>query len=256
MTQYTLFTDFATLDKKTAGNWVANCSQLADVAFKDSCDEVRILGNLLVLEQYFHTFEQGMKETGQKPAEIMYEAIQILWDYLYEKIIPSDFEDFANNVYACVLEYMVGEELTDKQFAFYNSHFLNNNACCFQWDILSWVSYLLLELIAIHGGRLDFDEFEEYDRIDFVQIDEMLNALNDACIEFAGVDCPSSMARDVIKAMEEVYATPLFQSIISKVQKSLQDALHAKPEDYKRLKEEYSKTSILPEEFAAAFSKF
>ena len=84
----------------------------------------------------------------------------------------------------------------------------------------------------------------------------MLNALNDACIEFADVDCPSSMAKDVIKAMEEVYITPLFQSIIWKVQKGLQDAIHVKPEDYKKLKEEYRKASILPEKLAVAFLEF
>ena len=69
-----------------------------------------------------------------------------------------------------------------------------------QWAILSWASYLFLELIAINGGRLDYDEFEECYFVDFAQIDEMLNVLNDACIEFAGIDCPSNMAKDVMKA--------------------------------------------------------
>lgn len=33
MAEYTLFTDFTSLNRKNAGNWVANCSKLADEAF-------------------------------------------------------------------------------------------------------------------------------------------------------------------------------------------------------------------------------
>lgn len=40
------------------------------------------------------------------------------------------------------------------------------------------------------------------------------NVLNDAYIEFAGVGSPSSMAKNVMKAIEDVYETPLFQLIV------------------------------------------
>ncbi|MCI7657666.1 hypothetical protein [Anaerotignum sp.] len=253
MIEYRLFADFTSLSRKNAGDWVANCSSLADEVFRNSSNQTRLLGNLLVLEQYFHTLKQGLKERGEEPGEITYQALDMLWDYLYGKIKPVDFEDFANKVYACVLDYMVGEELTEGQAAFYKNHFADDNIKSLNWEILAWASYLLLELTAIHGGQLDFDEFEGCDFVDFIQIDEMLNVLNDVCIEFAGVECPSSKAKDVIKAMEDVYETPLFQSIVLKIQKGLKDALHARPEAYERLREEYSQYGILPEEFAADF---
>ena len=86
---------------------------------------------------------------------MMYEDIDMLWDYLYGKIKPSDFEGFANNVYACVLEYMVGEELTDEQSEFYKNNFPEGDINSLHWEILAWASYLLLELTAIHGGRMN-----------------------------------------------------------------------------------------------------
>lgn len=256
MKELTIFSDFATYNKKEAGEWVSNCSQLAKEAFQNQSDEVRLLGNLLVLEQYFHTYEQGLEENGQKPAAIMYQAIQMLWDFLAGEVGVADFESFANHLYACVLEYMVGEQLTEEQGDFYQKHFPGDASSLCQWDILSWVSYLMLELAAIHGGRLDFDEFEACDAIDFVQIDEMLNFLNDACIDFAGIVCPSSRAADVMKALEDVCATPLFQSVVEKVQKGLQDALEAKPENYEALREQYQEYAILPQQFAADLLTF
>lgn len=256
MTAYKLFADFTSLNRKKAGDWVANCSTLADEAFRNSSNKTRLLDNLLVLEQYFNTLKQGIKENSAEVEPIVYKAMDMIWDYLYGKVKVFDFEDFANNLYACVLEYMVGEELTEEQYKFYQNNFSDDDINSLHWSILSWVSYLFLELLAIHGGRLDFDEFEECDFIDFVQIDEMLNGLNDACIDFAGVECPSSMAKDVIKAMEDVYETPLFQSIVLKIQKGLKDALHAKPENYEKLREEYSQYSILPKEFAADFLNY
>lgn len=256
MAEYKIFADFTSLNRKDASDWVSNCSVLVNEAYRNSSNQTRILGNLLILEQYFNTLKQGLNENGEEPEKITYQAVDLLWDYLYGKVKPADFEDFANNLYACMLEYMVGEELTEEQTVFYKNHFTNDSMASLHWNILAWASYLLLELLAIHGGRLDFDEFEECDFIDFAQIDEMLNVLNDACVEFAGVECPSSMAKDVIKAMEDVYETPLFQSIVLKVQKSLKDALYAKQEDYEKLREEYSHCAILPKEFAVDFLEY
>ncbi len=256
MDDYAVFIDFKLLNRKRAGDWVANFSGLSEEAFRNSSNKTRLLGNLLVLEQYFNTLKHGLKEYGKEAEPIVNKAVGLLWDYLYGKAGVSDFEDFANNAYACVLEYMVGEELTDEQLKFYNNNFSGENMYSFSWEILSWASYLLLELTAIHGGRIDFSEFEECCFIDFAQIEEAINVLNDACIEFAGIECHSSKAKDVMKAMEDVYETPLFQSIVLKIQKSLKDALHSKPEDYEKLRNEYSRYSMLPEEFAADFLEF
>ena len=256
MAAHTLFCDFASLNRKDAGDWVSNCSKLADEAFKNSSNQTRLLGNLLVLEQYMHTLEQGLQENGEEPLPITYQSIQMLWDYLDGKMKPSDFADFANSLYACVLEFVVGEELTEEQSAYYENHFPEGNDNLVQWEILCWASFLMLELLSIYGERLDFDEFESCDAVDFVEIDEMLNGLNDACIDFAGVECPSSYAKDVLKAIEDVYETSLFQSIVLQIQKALKDALDALPEDYAKLRKEYRHSAILPQEFASNFMEY
>lgn len=51
---------------------MSNCSKLADEAFKNSSNQTRLLGNLLVLEQYMHTLEQGLQENGEEPLPITY----------------------------------------------------------------------------------------------------------------------------------------------------------------------------------------
>ena len=79
----------------------------------NSDNKTRLLGNLVILEQYFNTLKDGLNKNDEKPSSITYKSIDMLWDYLYWKIKISDFEEFANNLYACVLEYMVGEDLTD-----------------------------------------------------------------------------------------------------------------------------------------------
>lgn len=256
MAEYTLFTDFTTLSKKDADDFVANFGRLANDTFQNKSNQLRILGNLLVLEQYFNTLCQAMTAKSEEPIPIVHETIDMLWDYLYGKIEIHDFEDLANNIYACVLSYMVGEELTDEQYEFYEKYFDNSEDNLFQWNVISWVSTLFMELTAIHGGRLDFDEFECCEYIDFVEIDEMLNVLSDACIEFTDIERKSNMAKDVIEAFENVYITPLFQSIIYKVQKGLKDAINAEVEDYEKLRNEYKNYTILPEEFAVAFLEF
>lgn len=58
MSVHTLFCDFASLNRKDAGDWVSKCSKLADEAFLNSSNQTRLFGNLLVLEQYMHTLEQ------------------------------------------------------------------------------------------------------------------------------------------------------------------------------------------------------
>ena len=80
--------------------------------------------------------------------------------------------------------------------------------------------------------------------------------MNDACIDFAGVESLSCMVKDMIKAMEDVYQTPLFQSIIFKVQKSFKDPMDVKPENYEKLRKAYHQYTILPEEFAVDFLKY
>lgn len=63
-------------------------------------------------------------------------------------------------------------------------------------------------------------------------------------------------AKDVLKAIEDVYETSLFQSIVLQIQKALKDALDALPEDYAKLRKEYRHSAILPQEFASDFMEY
>ncbi len=74
-----------------------------DDAFADSSSHSRLLGNLLILEPYMHTLRQGLADLGRTVPVILQKAIDLLWDYLEGKKAVSDFQDFANNLYAAKL---------------------------------------------------------------------------------------------------------------------------------------------------------
>ena len=112
--------------------------------------------------------------------------------------------------------------------------------------------YSFDEVVATCGGRLDFEEFEEYEQeIDFSEMDEMLNMLANASIELTGTPLPSNKAADVMNAWEQVSQTPLFRQVVERIQNGLKAALSAVPEQYLALREEYRQYTILPEEYAA-----
>ena len=120
--KYTLDTDFSSLNGPKAANWIMGFQDMAEDAFADSSSHLRLLGNLLILEPYIHTLRQGLADTGRSVSDVCQEALDILWDYLEGKNAVSDFEDFANNLYAATLNYDVGEEITDAQAEFYEKH--------------------------------------------------------------------------------------------------------------------------------------
>ncbi len=166
---------------------------IAHDAFADSGSHSRLLGNLLILKSYMHTLRQGLAEQGRMVPVILQKAIDPLWDYLEGKKAVSDFQDFANNLYAAALDYNVGEEIADAQAEF-SRNFVDipwGKTC--EWQILTWLSTLLMEVVATCGGRLDFEEFEDYEQeIDFSEMDEMLNMLADAGIELTGMPLSSN----------------------------------------------------------------
>ena len=176
--KYTLNTDFSSLNGPKAANWIMDFQDMAADAFADSSSHSRLLGNLLIMESYVHTLRQSLTDRGRTVSDVCQEALDILWDYLGGKKAASDFQDFANNLYAATLNYNVGEEITDTQAEFYEKHVdLPWGSTC-EWQILTWLSVLLMEVVAISGGRLDFEEYEEYEQdVDFVEMEEMLNML-------------------------------------------------------------------------------
>ena len=254
--KYTLDTDFSSLNGPKAANWIMDFQDMAEDAFADSSHS-RLLGNLLILESYVHTLRQSLADRGRTVSDVCQEALDIHWDYLEGKKAASDFQDFANNLYSATLNYNVGEEITDAQAEFYEKHVdLPWGSTC-EWQILTWLSVLLMEVVAISGGRLDFEEYEEYEPdVDFAEMEEMLNMLADAFIDFTNTPLPSNKASDVMNAQEQVYQTPLFLQFIEGIQNGLKAALSATSEQYPALREEYRQYTILPEEYAEKLLEF
>ena len=255
--KYTLDTDFSSLNGPKAANWIMGFQDMVEDAFADSNSHLRLLGNLLILEPYIHTLRQGLTDTGRSVSDVCQEALDVLWDYLEGKKAASDFEDFANNLYAATLNYNVGEEITDAQAEFYKKYVDIPWGSTCEWQILTWLSVLLMEVVAISGGRLDFEEYEEYEQdVDFAEMEEMLNMLSDAFIDLTNTPLPGGKASDVMNAQEQVYQTPLFRQFIERIQNGLKAALSSTPEQYPALREEYRQYALLPEEYAAKLLAF
>ena len=78
----------------------------------------------------------------------------------------------------------MGEEITDAQAEFFRKYVDIPWGKNSEWQIPTWLSVLLMEVVAISGGRLDFEEYEEYEQdVDFVEMEEMLNMLVDVFID-------------------------------------------------------------------------
>lgn len=246
--KYTLDTDFSSLNGPKAVNWIIGFQDMTEDAFADSSSHSRLLGNLLILEPYLHTIRQGLADRGRTVPAILQEALDILWDYLEGRKAPSDFQDFANNLYAAALDYNVGEEITDAQAEFSRKYVDIPWGKNSEWQILTWLSVLLMEVVAISGGWLDFEEYEQ--DVDFVEMEEMLNMLVDVFIDLTDTPLQSNKAVDVMNAQEQVYQTLLFRQFIERIQNGLKAALSATPEQYPALREEYRQYTILPEEYA------
>ncbi|MCI8847938.1 MAG: hypothetical protein HFF86_01500 [Oscillibacter sp.] len=254
MGTYTLDMDFSALNGPKANEWLANFREIARDAFADKDSRCRLLGNLLVLERYIHTLEQGLRQTGKPLSKGTRSAVDQLWAYLEGHTVPADFADFANNLYACLLFYDVGESLSDEQAAFDKAYFGDVDYLRAGEDTAAgWAFGVLLQLVAIEGGRLDYSEFTRCTQVDFAGIQEMLELLDDACIELTGTPCPSNEAGNYLNALKEVHLTPLFRQIVSHIQHDLQTARTALPEQYGALREAYREKTILPEEYAGAF---
>lgn len=257
MENYTLDTDFSSLSGPEANRWLDDFTKMAEAAFTGRDHAHRLLGNLLVLERYIHTLRQGLRTIGGRLSRGTESALDALWDCLEGRASPVELAGFANNLYACLLDYDVGESLTEEQAEFEKAYFSGVDYLRAGEDTAAgWAFCLLLQLVAIDGGRLDYDEFAKCREVDFSGVKEMLDLFDDACIELTGTPCPSSRAGSFLRAIEEVHLTPLYRSIIACIQQDLRTARDAPPEQYAALREAYREKTILPEECAAAFLEY
>ncbi len=250
MAKYTLDTEFSLLNGPKAHNWILRFRSMADAAFAGKDDRSRLLGNLLIMEQYVNTLKKGLSADGKQISAVLQNALDLLWGYLDGCVAVTDLQDLANDIYASTLAYNADEELTDAQMEFYQEHFGDGELSSIEWQNITWASWLLVEVVAIEGGRSDFEEASAYEQISFAYIDvDLIPFLTGASISIADVPLPSNTGADYSKAEEQVYQTSLFRCIIGHIQDGLRAALTATPEQYPSLRAKYQESTIIPSEY-------
>ncbi|MCI8650682.1 MAG: hypothetical protein HFG20_11270 [Anaerotruncus sp.] len=251
MSKFTLDTDFATLSTAQTHQWMLDLQDIIETSFENSSNRTSLLANLLVLERYTNTLRQGLAANGEQPSAILQQSQDLLWDWLQERANPHDFEDYANNLYACVCYIATGEELNEQQEAFLHEQLAEYaDFSTIETHIIEWSAALLISILAISGARLDFEELASCKNISFFEIEDMLNILTDTCIDLTGIPRASCKAKDWEEAEGKLYQTPLFRQIVANVLEDLRTALAAKPEAFAALRKTYQQCTILPEEFA------
>ncbi|MDE5824846.1 MAG: hypothetical protein K2H91_09235 [Lachnospiraceae bacterium] len=251
MQDHTFQINISSIINLQTDEWNFELMETIDHAFISSDNHSRLLGNLLVMEQYINTLRQGLAASGKTLSAGLNCACSILWDYLNDRTTPTAFEEFANDYYDCLLAYNVGIT-TDAPKEFYNKYFASAEPDAYELLAIEWSSGLLMQLVSIAGGRIDFEDFEGYEQIDFYGVSIMLSILEHACVGLTNTPCPSNTKEYWEKAMTQVHHSPLFQGIVRHVQNCLQAALNAAPDTFESLHYEYSQYTILPEKYASA----
>jgi hypothetical protein len=252
----TLDADFSSLNAPQAEEWIKNFYKTAEAAFAGMDDRPRLLGNLLVIERFVNTVRQGLADNSQNISDGLIYSLDLLWDYLYGKISPLDFQDFANDFYACLLAHNVGMWEDDAPRDFYIKYIGKTEHCAYEWMAIEWTSVLLISLVGIAGGRVDFEDFEDCLQIDFYPAANMADILEEICVGLINPPLLSHKGSDLAKAHREVRKTLLFQQGISCIQGDLKTALTAKPEQFPDLRNEYQKYTILPDGYAAKMLEY
>ena len=254
MEEYTLKTNFAVLVVPYANEYLIDFRNIVEKAFAHSDSRPRLLGNLLVLERYCNTVQQGLTADKAQLCVCLRYAQGLLWDYLGGRVAAADFQDFANDYYAWLLEHNVGPEgFCSEHFAEY---FADSCPDAYEWFAVEWSCGLLMQLVSIEGGRVDHEDFEECEKLDFYGPLCMLDMMEDVCIGLTDTPVVSNRGTDLEKAMTQVRKTSLFQEIVMHVQNDLQTALLAAPTEYEALRKEYGQYTIIQEQYAARMLEY
>ena len=201
---------------------------LAENVFAGCDNQQRLLGNLLVLVRYVNTLRQGLAGEGKVLSLGLQRAVTLLWDFLEGNTVPVEFEDFSNDLYDCYYIDSVGDK-DELPEPFYTEYFGDDRPCEYEWMAVEWAAGLLMQLVSITGGRLDFDDFENCKQVDLYGVQLLM---------------------DQLEVIAETGVIPPFQGIAQVVQYDLQRARSAGPEAFALLRDEYQKYTILPEEYA------
>ena len=103
----------AALEEPQAQEYLTDFGKTVEKAFVHSVSRPRLLGNLLVLERYCNTVRQGLAGHGHEAqlSVCLRYAQGLLWDYMGGRVTAADFQDFANDYYAWLLEHNVGPSI-------------------------------------------------------------------------------------------------------------------------------------------------
>lgn len=234
MGNFTIDTDLAALDGAQTKAWLESFGNMIENAFIDCSNEQRLLGNLLVLVRYCNTLQQGLTGSGKRLSLGLQKAMVLLWDFLEGNAVPAEFADFSNDLYACYYFDSVGD-LDELPEPFYIEYFGDDRPCGYEWMAVEWAAGLLLQLVSIAGGAMDFDDFEDCRHVDFYGVHLLL---------------------DQLEGITEDGVIPPFQEIAQVVQSDLRRARGAVLETYALLREEYQEYTLMPEKYAGKLLEY
>ena len=245
MQEYTLKTKFAALKVPQANEYLMDFGKIIEKAFEYRDSRPRLLGNLLVLECYCNTVQRGLEGLETQLFVCLRYAQGLLWDYLGRRVTAADFQDFANDYYAWFSEK--GVEHNDAPKGFCSEHFAEYFAdSCpdpYEWVAVEWSCDLLMQLVSIEGGRVDYENFEEGGKLDLDWVPYMLEIiLETVCERLASAIVASNRKVDSEKSMIQVHNS-LAQKIVKYVQNDLQMALLAAPAEYEALRNYFNMDS-------------
>lgn len=80
--------DIAFIINSQSDEWIQKWTMEMENAFKNNDNRLRLLANLLVMEQYTTTLRQGLAASGKTLSAGLECARNILWDFLNSRIAP------------------------------------------------------------------------------------------------------------------------------------------------------------------------
>ncbi len=258
--EYTLKTNFAALKVPQANEYLMDFGKIIEKAFEYSDSRPRLLGNLLVLERYCNTVQQGLEGHETQLSVCLRYAQGLLWDYLGGRVTAADFQDFVNDYYAWFSKEGVDApsdqflEHNDAPEGFCSEHFAEYFAdSCpdpYEWVAVEWSCELLMQLVSIEGGRVEYENFEGCGRLDLDWVPYVLEIILMVCERLASAIVASNRGVDSEKSMTQVHNS-LAREIVMYVQNDLQTDLLAAPAEYEALRKEYGQYTLIPEQYAA-----
>lgn len=120
----------------------------------------------------------------------------------------------------------------------------------YEWIAVEWSCDLLMQLVSIEGGRVDYENFEECGKLDLYWVPYVIEIIQvGVCGWLASAIVASNREADSEKSMTQVYNS-LSREIVMYVQKDLKTALWAAPMEYEALRKEYGQYTLIPEQYA------